>query len=171
MMDTAMREPLKPGFYGLSDLLIGDYFETPSHTVTAEDIDNFADLSGDRFAIHMSDETARSYGLTGRVAHGLLVLSIIDGLKNQSEAQLDAIASLGWNIRFSSPVLIGDRIQSTITIAELRTTLKSGRGMATLDISATNQNGAVVQAGQNMLMMKTYTRADARSCTGAHQYS
>ncbi|MCY3984551.1 MAG: MaoC family dehydratase [Roseovarius sp.] len=154
-MKPAKRQPLKPGLYGLSGLSEGDYFETPSHTVTAEDIDGFAALGGDRFAIHMSDETARSHGFAGRVAHGLLVLSIIDGLKNQSEAQLDAIASLGWNIGFSSPVQIGDTIQSTITIAELRKTSKPDRGIATLDVSATNQNGAVVQNGQNMLMIKT----------------
>ena len=47
-------------------------------------IDRFADLTGDHFAIHMTDAGAQAQGFARRVAHGLLVLSVVGGLKNQT---------------------------------------------------------------------------------------
>ena len=44
---------------GYDDVDPGDWFDTPRHIVTINDIERFADLSGDRFEIHMSDEAAR----------------------------------------------------------------------------------------------------------------
>ena len=99
---------LADGFFDFDAVQIGDWYRTSSLTVTADHIDRFANLTGDRFEIHMSDERARAHGFRGRVAHGLLVLSLVDGLKNQAETRLDAVASLGWDWSFQNPVLIGD---------------------------------------------------------------
>lgn len=152
-MPAERRRPLPPGKVHFADVAAGDFYRTPSRTVTAADIDAFAELSGDRFAIHLDDEAARAYGFAGRVAHGLLVLSMVDGLKNQAETQFDAIASLGWDWRFSAPVLIGDTIVATITVIETRPTSNPARAILTLDFDVTNQHGTTVQAGTNKLMV------------------
>lgn len=144
---------LGPGRYGLGDLSIGDQIETGALKVTTALIDNFAGMTGDRFEIHMSTEAARRHGFADRVAHGLLVLSLVDGLKNQAEAQFDAVASLGWDWRFSAPVLEGDTIGVQITVAGLRPTSDGKRGIATLEFNVTNQRGEVVQTGENRLMI------------------
>jgi len=52
--------------------------------VTESHIVQFAGLSGDLFDLHMDDEFARSLGFSGRVAHGLLGLILMDGLKNRA---------------------------------------------------------------------------------------
>ena len=109
-MTEAPTRILGPGLYGLDRLRIGDRIETGRCDVTAERIDAFAALTGDRFEIHMDDAAARRHGFAARVAHGLLVLSLVDGLKNQARARFDAIASLGWEWQFRAPVLAGDRI-------------------------------------------------------------
>ena len=83
--------------YSYDYLLPGDWFATPELVVEASHIDRFAELSGDFFEIHMSDAAAQKFGFPRRVAHGLLVLSLTDGLKNQSASRLEAVASLGWN--------------------------------------------------------------------------
>ncbi|WP_363262176.1 MaoC/PaaZ C-terminal domain-containing protein [Mesorhizobium sp.] len=44
----------------------------------------------DRFEIHMSDEAALRHGFPASVAHGLLVLSLVDGLKNNAVARFRA---------------------------------------------------------------------------------
>ncbi|MDE0208465.1 MAG: MaoC/PaaZ C-terminal domain-containing protein, partial [Boseongicola sp.] len=75
---------LPPGRHGTATLSCGDRIDCGSMTVTAGMIDTFADMAGDRFEIHMSDEAARHHGFDARVAHGLLVLSLIDGLKNRA---------------------------------------------------------------------------------------
>ena len=144
---------LTRGLYRLDDLKIGDVIETPQRLITALDIDQFAVLSGDYFAIHMNEDAARASGFSGRVAHGLLVLSIIDGLKNQADAQLDAIASLGWDMGFSAPVFVGDRLSARLTIIDIRPTSDGKRGIATIEVIAGNQHDEVVQKGVNTLML------------------
>ena len=66
------------------DASVGDECVTPSVTVTAEMIDAYADLSGDHTPIHVDEEAARKSDFGTRVAHGLLGLSLADGLKTQA---------------------------------------------------------------------------------------
>lgn len=77
-----MARELPPGIHGADALRPGDRVDCGSVTVTAGMIDDFAYLTGDRFEIHMSDAAAKRHGFAARVAHGLLVLSLVDGLKN-----------------------------------------------------------------------------------------
>lgn len=144
---------LAPGLYGFDDVALNDRIETAALTVTPAMIDAFADLTGDRFEIHLSDAAAQRHGFPGRVAHGLLVLSLIDGLKNQCPALFRAIASLGWEWSFRAPVLVNDTIRATLTVAEKRPTSRPDRGILRLEVTAVNQRGEVVQRGHNLLMV------------------
>lgn len=147
------EQALEPGRYGLNDLKPGDWFSTGECVVTAELIDAFADLTGDRFEIHMDESAAERHGFAGRVAHGLLVLSLVDGLKNQAPVSFTAVASLGWNWSFRAPVLAGDSIGVRIAVRSLRRTRREDRGIACLEFDVTNQRGEPVQAGENQLML------------------
>ena len=69
----------------LEDLVVGRKVETERHVVSAADIDAFCDLSGDRNPLHTDDEYAREAGFAGRIAHGLLVLSIAGGLGSEAD--------------------------------------------------------------------------------------
>lgn len=144
---------LTAGTYRFDQIEIGDRIEAGSVVVSVDMIDGFAELSGDRFAIHMDKEAAQSLGFEDRVAHGLLVLSLVDGLKNQAEAQLAAVASLGWDWKFERPVLVGDDILVEITVTGKRETKRAERGIAMLAFEVRNQRGEIVQSGQNKLMM------------------
>lgn len=144
---------LPPGLHGHGGLQIGDRIETASTRVTAEAINRFADLSGDHFALHMDDAVARELGFPARVAHGLLVLSLIDGLKNQSPVRLDAVASLGWDIRFRAPVFAGDELQATFRVESVRPA-RDGRGIVVLAVEGRNQRDEIVQQGTTTLMMR-----------------
>ena len=148
-----MTRFLPAGRYGFDAVAPGDLIETGRVTVTAERIDTFAEMTGDRFDIHIDDDAAKARGFPGRVAHGLLVLSLIDGLKNQTPAQFDAIASLGWDWTFARPVFVGDEVRATIIVKDKRVTSKPDRGILTLDFDVTNQNGETVQRGVNRLMV------------------
>ncbi len=144
---------LPAGDYGFGDLRIADRVETESETITAARVDAFADLTGDRFAIHMSDEAAQFAGFRGRVAHGLLVLSMIDGLKNRAPAQFRAIASLGWDWSFSRPVLVDDSVRAVFSVQSKRATSDGRRGILSLGVEVSNQRGEMVQLGRNKLMV------------------
>jgi oxepin-CoA hydrolase/3-oxo-5,6-dehydrosuberyl-CoA semialdehyde dehydrogenase len=62
------------------ELTIGETLMTEKHTVTLEDIENFADLSGDKFYAHMDEKSLEGTMFKGRVAHGYFILSRAAGL-------------------------------------------------------------------------------------------
>jgi acyl dehydratase len=142
-----------PSKLRLPDIRPGLEYLTPGIVVTEAHIVNFAGLSGDFFDVHMDDEFARSVGFEGRVAHGLLCLALVDGLKNRSTVIFDAVASLEWTYRFRKPVLPGDRIQGRIRVVEVRPTGRPDRGIVRLSVEVVNQDGEVVQEGENTLMV------------------
>ncbi|MDD9908181.1 MAG: MaoC/PaaZ C-terminal domain-containing protein, partial [Ahrensia sp.] len=109
--------------------------------------------TGDRFEIHMERDAARKHGFGDRIAHGLLVLSIVDGLKNQTPAQFKARASLGWDWTFRAPVLAGDTIGGTITVHQKLETPKEDQGVLLLDFDINNQREETVQQGSNKLLV------------------
>lgn len=62
------------------ELKVGDTLISEKHTVTLEDIENFAELSGDKFYAHMDASSLEGTIFTGRVAHGYFILSRAAGL-------------------------------------------------------------------------------------------
>jgi acyl dehydratase len=107
---------------------------TSWRTITQEDIDLFAKVTGDHQWIHVDVERAKRespFGTT--IAHGNLTLSVIDGLREQisarDEADLEHIAlgvNMGWNrVRFPAPVPAGSKVRAT---AELVSVEEKGGG-------------------------------------------
>ena len=145
---------LQAGLVTYEDLSIGDYFYTRNIDITETHIVNFAGISGDFFDVHMDREFALSKGFAGKIAHGLLILSLVDGLKNRAPTQLNAIASLGWeNWEFKAPVCAGDSINCKITIAAKRKTSRGDRGIVKLFFEVFNNQRILVQTGTNNLLI------------------
>ena len=136
------------------DVEVGFTLETGGIVITESHVVQFAGLSGDFFDLHMDDAFARGLGFPRRVAHGLLGLMLVDGLKNRVPRPFAGVASLSWQWNFRAPVFIGDRISARLTLTDKRVTKRPERGILTLDLAAHNQDGAVVQDGTNMLMVR-----------------
>jgi acyl dehydratase len=147
-----MTRGLSAGQYGYNDLKVGDVMKTGSATITTDLISSFADLTGDKYALHIDDDVARGLGYKARVAHGLLVLSVVDGLKFQSDAKPAGLASLGWNWRFEQPVFVGDEIRAELTVTAKRLTSSQSRGIVTFQFNVFNQHDQIVQSGTNDLI-------------------
>lgn len=141
---------LPPGLHSFDDVQIGAQILTDWAEATPEAIDTFAALTNDRFEIHLSDEGAARHGFPRRVAHGLLILSLIEGLKSTAPAQLNTFASLGYDWSFRAPVFAGDRIRARITVKSKRPA--ADKGLLTLSIEVENQHGTIVQRGETRLM-------------------
>lgn len=144
---------LEAGEYWFEDIAEGDCYETGRLIVTDAHIVSFAGLSGDFFDVHMDDEFARSLGFPARVAHGLLGLALVDGLKNRSAVRIMAIASLGWTWRFRAPIFAGDRIGASVHVKSARLSSK-GHGILALAFEVTRQDGTVVQDGETTLLAR-----------------
>jgi acyl dehydratase len=86
--------------------------------VTQEDIDSFAELSGDDQWIHVDTERAKQespFGTT--VAHGNLTLSMIDGFRKDlvQSGGFKLGVNYGWNkVRFPAPVPTGSRVRASM---------------------------------------------------------
>ncbi len=145
---------LPAGEYWYEDVEIGDHFTTAGVTVTEAHVVGFAGLVGDLFDVHMDDEFARAQGFPGRIAHGLLGLSLADGLKTRCAVRFMGVATLGWNWSFRAPLLIGDRMSVVITINQRRLTRRGNRGILTLGMQILKQDGSVVQEGSTELLVQ-----------------
>ena len=116
-------------------------------------INAYADLSGDHTPIHVDEEYARKSDFGTRVAHGLLGLSLTDGLKTQADYRFLPGKSLGWNWDFVAPIKIGDTLHVKFRVGSMRTTSKPGWGIVVLPSELINQRGEVVQRGEHKVMI------------------
>ena len=135
------------------DVAIGASWETPAITVTESQIGIFAGLTGDFADLHVDEQFARNMGFSGRVAHGILGLGLLDGLKNRSGVHFAVVAALSWSWRFTAPLYIGDRLRARLTIDEKRLTRRGDRGIVTLGIVGLKQDDTIAQRGQNQLLV------------------
>jgi oxepin-CoA hydrolase/3-oxo-5,6-dehydrosuberyl-CoA semialdehyde dehydrogenase len=101
----------------MSELSIGDTLKTGSRTVTIEDIEHFAEFTGDKFYAHMDEEAAKASPVfEGRVAHGYLILSFAAGLFVWPDPG-PVLANTGLeNLRFLTPVYPGDSMRVELTV-------------------------------------------------------
>jgi acyl dehydratase len=136
------------------DVKVGDKGVTPKVTVSKEMILAYADLTGDRTPVHVDEEYARASHFGGIVAHGLLGLSLADGLKTQADLRFPPGASLGWTWDFLLPIKVGDTLHVEFTVGSMRTTKKPDWGIVVLASELINQHGQVVQKGEHKLMIK-----------------
>jgi oxepin-CoA hydrolase/3-oxo-5,6-dehydrosuberyl-CoA semialdehyde dehydrogenase len=101
----------------MSELNIGDTWKTESRTVTIEDIEHFAEFTGDKFYAHMDEDAAKASPIfEGRVAHGYLILSFAAGLFVDPDPG-PVLANTGLeNLRFLTPLYPGDSMRVELTV-------------------------------------------------------
>ena len=111
------------GVEGLRDLLGKTVGPGEWRTVDQDDIDQFAELSGDAQWIHVDRERAATespYGTT--IAHGNLTLSLIDGFRLRL-MRVEGVRmgiNYGWNkVRFPAPVVAGAKVRASAELISL----------------------------------------------------
>lgn len=134
---------------------VGDVYTTASRTITEADVANFAGLSGDYNPLHTDEEFGKSTPFKGRIAHGMLCVSVATGLANQLGIfEGTSIALLSMTIKYKGAVKFGDTIQLELKVAEKKETSKTDRGIVTFDTAIQNQNNESVVEGQWIVMLQ-----------------
>lgn len=137
------------------DYALGVEFVTPGRTITEADIVLFAGLTGDYNRLHTDAEYMRESAFGERIAHGLLGLSIVNGLKYRTDIDSDGIiAFLGLTWSFSGPIKIDDTIHAVLRVASTRATSKPDRGIVVKAVFVYNQRGDTVQQGEFTMLVK-----------------
>lgn len=141
------------------EIRLGDRNTTPARTITETDVVNFASLSGDWFPLHTDAGYAESTFYGERVAHGMLVLSVVTGLITLTPGAVQAFHGIE-NLRFSRPTLIGDTIHAETEVTDLRD--RGDAGLVTSALTVKNQRGeTVVTANFRWLVARLKTAPDA----------
>lgn len=100
-----------------SDLCVG-MRATLLRTVMASDVIGFAELTGDRNPVHLSEHFAAKTHFGGRIAHGLYTASLISAVLGTTLPGPGAIY-LSQTLRFRAPVRIGDVVEVSVEVTEL----------------------------------------------------
>ena len=110
------KHPFKKYF---EELKIGDQIVTEKRLITSEDIDKFADLSGDHFYAHIKTTDFTGTMFEQQVAHGYLIMSIAAGLFVDSYEKNPVLLNYGIDeLRFTKPVYPGAEIHIRFTCKE-----------------------------------------------------
>ncbi len=147
--------PAHPFTRTFTEVQIGETIHTEPRIVTMEDIEHFAEFTGDTFYGHMDDEAAaRNPFFPGRVAHGYLLLSFAAGLfVEPNEGPVLANTGLN-NLQFMKPVAAGDTIKARLTVKK-KTRRTDEYGEVRWHVTLTNEEDELV-AEYELLTMNKY---------------
>ncbi len=153
--DLASTPPTAGPLY-MEDMQVGDRWSSPWREITADDVAQFALLTGDHDPLHSQGGGESPFGEP--VAHGLLGLSVLAGLSTEhpAVATLALVEIADW--RFEAPLFFGDSVQ---VITEIQAIEKHGRraGRITWIRKLVNQSGSIVQQGTFISLVATRARA------------
>ncbi|MET3924448.1 MaoC family dehydratase [Devosia sp. 2618] len=141
-----MTNPVTQDRRHFEDLRIGEVVDLGHVTVSKEMIITFA-REFDPFPFHLDEAAAKKSLLGGLASSGWQTGAL--SLRMLVDSFLNTVASAGGlgfsDLRWKNPVMVGDTIGGTVTIAELRRSAKNPQwGIMTLDFAVQNQKGAPV---------------------------
>ena len=114
-MTTILEQPAD-----LLDMVGQNLGTTEWMKVTQQQVDLFADATGDRQWIHTDAERAAKGPFKGTIAHGYLTLSLTPTVIAQvlEIRELTAALNYGLNkVRFPAPVRVGAQVRAAVTVA------------------------------------------------------
>ena len=143
------------GLY-FNQIEIGMEITTQGRTITESDIVGFAGLSGDYNQIHTDKIYASQADFGKRVAHGLLITSIISGLAVQTGFMEETVIAFReisqW--KYSYPIFIGDTVHAIITVMSKKDMTRLNGGAVDFNIKVYNQENKIVQSGNWIILIK-----------------
>lgn len=111
------------GVEGMKEMLGREIGPSEWRTVAQEDIDAFAELSGDDQWIHVDVERAKRESPFGApVAHGFLTLSLLPALMHNALDMPDVKMGVNYGlnkVRFTAPVPVGSRVRARVSLLEM----------------------------------------------------
>lgn len=121
-------------------------------TLTADDVESFAEASGDTQPLHLDDDMAGKSRFKKRIAHGILTAGIISAAIGTKVAPGQVVIYMGQSLKFLAPVYLGDSVTAKLSVISINVP----RRLVTLKASVVNQKGEEVLTGQSEVMVEPY---------------
>lgn len=145
-----MNLPLRTLFF--EDLSVG-MAERLEKTIAASDVVGFAQLTGDRNPIHLSEHFAAKTPFGTRVAHGLYTASLISAVLGTRLPGPGAVY-ISQTLNFRAPVKIGDTVAVVVEVAELIAEKSRARLTCTCSVG-----GEVVLDGEALVKVPSQSKS------------
>lgn len=113
-------------------MIAGETFEPITYPLTRADLVAYAEASGDPNPIHQDEDVARSVGLPGVIAHGMLTL----GLAGRAVATwTDGAEVVELGCKFTNPVVVP--AEGSVEVVVSGSVKKVEDGLATIALDVT----------------------------------
>ena len=119
-----------------------------TRTVSTQDVEAFARLSGDTNPVHLDEAYAEKTRFGHRIDHGMIALAYISAVLG-SHFPGPGTIYLSQKASFKKPVYHGDVLTATVTVSGYR----AERGILTLTTEVRNDDGAVVVTGEAVCLV------------------
>jgi acyl dehydratase len=130
------------------DLAVGDVVATGSFSIDRDALVRYAGASGDFNPIHYRDDVARSVGLPGVLAHGMLTM----GLAVQPVVDRFGLARLrDYQVRFTRPVPVPPEGEVTLQVEAKVGRIDADEGVARIDLVAKVDDVTVLGRAQALV--------------------
>jgi acyl dehydratase len=126
-VNSLTADGLSTDMAGLSELVGAELGPTEWVEMTQDQVDRFADLTGDHKFVHVDPARAKETPFGGTIAHGMLALSLLAAVAKQLRVS-DATTTVNYGfdrVRFPAPIPVGGRWRGAAKIVEV-TELKGG---------------------------------------------
>ena len=122
---------------------IGDVLVEDSVELSRDSLVRYAGASGDFNPIHYRDDVARSVGLEGVLAHGMLTMGLAVAPVSAWLGERGFVS--GYQVRFTKPVYVPAEGTVTVSVqASLSKVDEPTEGSATLSLAVSTQDGSTV---------------------------
>ncbi|MBN9734927.1 MULTISPECIES: hotdog domain-containing protein [unclassified Pseudonocardia] len=151
---TTSPPPRGPWF---EDFEVGQVVTGPPRTFGPEVVAAFAELSGDRAALH----TEHGHTADGRpLVHGPLGEAAFFGWHHELGLSEHVEAALGTRWDYLAPIHVGDTVTYEMTVVRARRTSSLRNGVIGRDVVVRNQDGVVVQRGSTSALVTARSAVD-----------
>ena len=127
---------------------VGDRAEY-ERTITAHDVDAFAQVTGDTNPLHRDPVYAAKTRFGETIAHGMLSAGYISAVIGTKLAPDCCAVYLSQSLRFLRPVKVGDTVKA---VADVKA-IEQEKRMVTLETICYNQNGDPVVKGEAVILL------------------
>jgi|SRR5437660_694347 len=130
----------------------GDLPSLAKPPITQEQLQRYANASGDFNPIHLDEEAARRVGLDSVIAHGMLSMAFLGQFISQQIAGIPDASIADLQVRFNSMVRLGDTLTCEGKVQE-RKAEADGHELVTIACWAQNQRGDKVTIGEATVLL------------------
>jgi 3-hydroxybutyryl-CoA dehydratase len=116
-------------------------------TITEQDVNLFAEVSGDYNLVHTDEAFAQQTQFKKRIAHGMLAASLVSRVIGTKLPGPGTIY-LSQTLNFKAPVYFGDTVKTEVEIIEKINT----KNFVKLKTLCSNQTGTVVLEGEALVL-------------------